>query len=264
MADKKVKMGPFEQICYAGARALEDKTITFAGTGLPMLSCLFAQRTWAPDMNIIFEAGSLGVQLWMGLPLSVGDTRASTRACIIKGLCFAFESQQRGYSDFAFIGGAEIDKYGNINSTCFGEYEKPKVRFPGSGGAAAMASNSDRIIAIMALEKRRFRDKVYFITSLGFGDGSPDYRWTAGVHGRGPYRVVTDVATFGYDVGNTNRMMLLEYHPDLSVEAIQARCELELLISPDVKPTPLPSQDELQLMVTEVDPERYFLGKTVE
>lgn len=264
MAQKKVKIGPYEMICYYGAKVLEDNTIVFAGTGLPMLACLFAQRTWAPNLNVIFEAGSLGVQMWMGLPLSVGDTRASTRSCIVKGLCFAFEGQQRGYSDYGFIGGAEIDKYGNINSTCFGEYEKPKVRFPGSGGAGAMAANSDRIIAILALEKRRFRDKVYFITSLGFGDGTLDYRWKAGVHGRGPYRVVTDVALFGYDVGKTNRMMLLEYHPDLSIEKIQDRCELELLIAPDVKPMELPSDDHLNLMVTAVDPEHYFLGKTVE
>jgi len=259
----KVKIGPYEMICFYGAKVLEDNTIVFAGTGLPMLACLFAQRTWAPNLNVIFEAGSLGVQMWMGLPLSVGDTRASTRSCIVKGLCFAFESQQRGYSDYGFIGGAEIDKYGNINSTCFGEYEKPKTRFPGSGGAGAMAANSDRVIAILALEKRRFRDKVYFITSLGFGDGSSDYRWKSGVHGRGPYRVVTDVALFGYDVGNTNRMMLLEYHPDMSIEAIQDRCELELLVAPDVKKMEIPSEDHLNLMVTAVDPEHYFLGKTV-
>jgi glutaconate CoA-transferase subunit B len=261
---QKIKIGPYEMICLTGARCLEDKTVVFVGTGLPMLASLFAQRTWAPNVNLIFEGGSIGPILWMGLPLSVGDIRAGTRACMVKGLCAVFEGQQRGYSDYAFIGGAEIDKYGNINSTCFGEYEKPKTRFPGSGGAGAMAANSDRIIAIMALEKRRFRDKVYYITSVGFGDGTPDYRWKAGVHGRGPYRVVTDVALFGYDVGKTNRMTLLEYHPDLSPAQIQERCELELLIAPDVKPMPLPTEDQLRLMVTEVDPEHYFLGKTVE
>jgi glutaconate CoA-transferase subunit B len=261
---EKIKAGPFEVLCLTGARCLEDKTVVFVGTGLPMLASLFAQRTWAPNLSLIFEGGSLGPILWMGLPLSVGDIRAGTRSCMVKGLCAVFEGQQRGWSDYAFIGGAEIDTYGNINSTCFGEYEKPKVRFPGSGGAGAMAANSDRIIAIMALEKRRFREKVYYITSIGFGDGQPDYRWKAGVHGRGPYRVVTDVAMFGFDVGNTNKMVLLEYHPTLSVEQVQERCELKLTISPDVKPMVLPTQEQLKLMVTEVDPERYFLGKTVE
>ena len=149
--------GPFEMIAYTGSRVLEDDTIVFVGTGLPIIAAMHAQHTHAPNLNMIFEAGSLGAVLEQGLPLSVGDTRAFRKARFAKGLCAAFELTQRGYADVAFIGGAQIDMYGNINSHFQGgNYNRPGTRFPGSGGAGAMAANCERTIAIMALEKRRF------------------------------------------------------------------------------------------------------------
>ena len=180
---------PYEMIAYTGSKVLEDNTIVFVGTGLPIISALHAQMTHAPNLQMIYEAGSLAPILELGLPLSVGDTRVANRACFLKGMCQAFELTQRGVADYAFIGGAQIDKYGNVNSTIIGEeYTKPKVRFPGSGGAGAMAASCEKTIVIMPLEKRRFVEQVDFITSIGFGDGSPDYRKRAGVVGSGPYR----------------------------------------------------------------------------
>lgn len=255
-------VGPYERISYTGSMVQRDKTVVFVGTGLPMIAILHAQRTHAPDINIIFEAGSLGVILWMGLPLSVGDTRASTRSCIVKGLCLSFELQQRGHSDIAFIGGAQVDEYGNINSTCMGDvYEKPRVRFPGSGGAGAMAANSARTIMILALEKRRFTKVCDFITSIGYGDGSPGYRWRAGVHGDGPYRVICDSALFGFR--EDRKMELLQVRPGLTKEEIHARCDFDLLFAPQVVEMPDPPPDDLKLLIDVIDPEHYFLGKKV-
>jgi glutaconate CoA-transferase subunit B len=148
-----------------------------AYTPLPMIAAMHAQLTHAPGLGMIFEAGALSPILDMGLPLSVGDTRACRKACYLKGLCAVFELTQRGCADYAFIGGAQIDCYGNVNSTFEGgSYSKPRTRFPGSGGAGVMAASCEKTIIIMALEKRRFVKKLDFLTSIGFGDGSPDYR----------------------------------------------------------------------------------------
>lgn len=255
--------GPFEMIAFAGSRVLEDETVVFVGTGLPIIAALHAQLTHAPSLNMIFEAGSFGAILEQGLPLSVGDTRAFRKAVYAKGLCGAFELTQRGYADYAFIGGAEIDMYGNLNSTFQGgTYSESKVRFPGSGGAGAMSANCEKTIAIMALEKRRFVEKVQFVTSIGYGDGSPDYREKAGVYGSGPYRVITNEALFGFDP-ETKRMMLLEVLPGRTAADIQEKVGFELLISPDLKEMAEPTAEDLRLLREECDPDGYFLKRKV-
>ena len=256
--------GPFEMIAYTGAKVLEDETIVFVGTGLPIIGAMFAQLTHAPHLNMIFEAGSLAAILEQGMPLSVGDTRAFRKAVFAKGLCAAFELTQRGYSNYAFIGGAQIDMYGNINSHFQGgTYSKPKTRFPGSGGAGAMAANCEKTISIMALEKRRFVEKLDFVTSIGFGDGSPDYRKKAGVMGSGPYRVITNQALFGFDE-DTHRMMLLEVLPGKTADDIQELVSFELLISPDLREMTEPNEEDLRLLRDECDPDGYFLKRKTE
>ena len=255
--------GPFEMIAYTGSRVLEDETIVFVGTGLPIIAAMHAQLTHAPNLNMIFEAGSLAAILEQGMPLSVGDTRAFRKALFAKGLCAAFELTQRGYADYAFIGGAQIDMYGNINSHFQGgTYSRTGTRFPGSGGAGAMAANCEKTISIMALEKRRFVERLDFVTSIGFGDGTPDYRRKAGVMGAGPYRVITNQALFGFD-HETRRMMLLEVLPGMSAADIQDLVGFELLISPDLKEMPPPSEADLRLLRETCDPEGYFLKRKV-
>ena len=256
--------GPFEMIAYTGARVLKDETIVFVGTGLPIIASMFAQLTHAPNLNMIFEAGSLAAILEQGMPLSVGDTRAFRKAVFAKGLCAAFELTQRGYSDYAFIGGAQIDMYGNINSHFEGgTYSKARTRFPGSGGAGAMAANCEKTISIMALEKRRFVEKLEFVTSIGFGDGSPGYRRKAGVMGSGPYRVITNQALFGFDE-ETHRMMLIEVLPGKTPEDIQNLVSFELFISPELKEMKEPSAKDLRLLREECDPDGYFLKRKIE
>ena len=256
--------GPFEMIAYTGSQVLEDETIVFVGTGLPIVASMFAQLTHAPNLNMIFEAGSLAAILEQGMPLSVGDSRSFRRALYAQGLCGVFELTQRGYADYAFIGGAQIDMYGNINSHFQGgSYSVPKVRFPGSGGAGSMAASCERTISIMALEKRRFVERLDFVTSIGFGDGSPNYRRKAGVLGSGPYRVITNQALFGFDDA-THRMMLLEVAPGKTAEDIQDQVGFELLISPELKEMAVPSDDDLALLREQCDPEGYFLQRKVK
>jgi glutaconate CoA-transferase subunit B len=255
---------PFEMISYTGSRILEDNKIVFVGTGLPIIAAMYAQLTHAPGLGLIFEAGALSPLLDMGMPLSVGDTRACRKACFLKGLCVVFELAQRGYADYAFIGGAQIDPYGNVNSTFEGNsYKKASTRFPGSGGAGAMAANCEKTIIIMALEKRRFVTKLDFLTSIGFGDGSSDFREKAGVMGSGPYRVITDEALFGFDE-KTRRMMLLEVAPGKSPEQIQEKVSFDLLVAPNLKEMKEPTEEDLKLLREECDPEGYFLKRELK
>ena len=255
---------PFEMIAYTGSRVLEDNKIVFVGTGLPIIASMHAQLTHAPGLGLIFEAGALSPILDIGMPLSVGDTRACHKACYLKGLCAVFELTQRGHADYAFIGGAQIDKYGNVNSTFEGgSYTKPRTRFTGSGGAGAMAANCEKTIVIMALEKRRFVEKLEFLTSVGYGNGSPDYREKAGVLGRGPYRVITNAALFGFEE-KTRQMMLIEVAPGMTAEQIQERVDFELLISPDLKEMKVPSLEDLKILREVCDPDGYFLAREVK
>jgi len=255
---------PVEMIAYTGSRVLEDNKIVFVGTGLPIIASMHAQLTHAPGLGMIFEAGSLSPILEIGMPLSVGDTRACHKACYLKGLCAAFELTQRGHADYAFIGGAQIDIHGNVNSTFEGgKYTRAKTRFPGSGGAGAMAANCEKTIIIMALEKRRFVKKLDFLTSIGFGDGSSYYREKAGVMGSGPYRVITNEALFGFD-RKSRRMMLLEVVPGRTPEQIQEKVSFELLVSPDLRDMKEPTEEDLRLLREVCDPDGYFLARKVK
>ena len=198
------------------------------------------------------------------MPLSVGDTRARHKACYLKGLSSVFELTQRGHADFAFIGGAQIDMYGNVNSTFEGgTYKAAKTRFPGSGGAGAMAANCERSIIIMALEPRRFTPKLDFLTSIGYGDGSAGYREKAGVMGSGPYRVITNEALFGFDE-DTRRMTLLEVQQGKTAEDIQQKVSFELLVSPDLGEMAEPSEEDLKLLREKCDPDGYFLARKLK
>jgi glutaconate CoA-transferase subunit B len=255
---------PFEMIAFTGSRVLEDNKIVFVGTGLPIIASMHAQLTHAPGLGLIFEAGPLAPMLEMGMPLSVGDTRACRKACYLKGLSAVFELTQRGHADYAFIGGAQIDMYGNINSTFEGgNYIEALTRFPGSGGAGAMAANCEKTIAIMALEPRRFVNQCNFVTSIGHGDGSADYREKAGVMGSGPYRVITNEALFGFDE-ETHRMMLLEVIPGKTAEYIQNKVSFDLMISPNLKEMDEPTEKDLKLLREKCDPDGFFLARKVK
>lgn len=251
-----------EMLVVAGSRQLEDRKVIFAGTGLPMVGITLAQLTHAPGIIPVFEAGAVGSSLTRGLPLSVGDSRTSSRACYMQGLNSSFELTQRGFIDIGFIGGAEIDPFGNLNSTMIGnfpeQYQKPIVRLPGSGGAGDMACSCTYTIIIMAHESRRFKEKLSYYTSMGHLDGSPGARHKAGLQGHGPWRVITSKALLGFDKA-TKRMKILATMPGETVDSVQAATGFPLLIDKNIYSFDPPTQEEINLIRETIDPQGFFI-----
>lgn len=253
---------PEEMIVIAGSRVLEDKKVVFAGTGLPIIAITLAQLTHAPNLVPVFEAGAVGPTLNKGLPLSVGDSRTTISASFLQGLNTTFEFAQRGFCDIGFIGGAEIDPYGNVNSTMIGqfpeEYGKPQVRLPGSGGAHDMACSTERTIIIMKHESRRFKEKLSYLTSPGYIDGTLGARRKAGLLGKGPFKVITTKAILGFDE-KTFKMKLLATLPGETVESVVKNTGFELIIPDLVEEFKPPTPKELYLIREVIDPERYYI-----
>jgi len=256
-----------EMIVVAGARLLPDNKVIFAGTGLPLVAITLAQLTHAPGIVPVFEAGAVGPSLSRGLPLSVGDSRTTNKANYLLGLNSAFELTQRGFADIGFIGGAEIDPYGNLNSTMMGafpdNYQSPKTRLPGSGGASDMACSCEQTIIIMVHEPRRFNEKLNYVTSPGYLDGSPNARWNAGLAGQGPQRVITTKAILGFD-DDTRRMKLIATLPGETVQSIQDATGFKLIIPDDVYAFEPPTVEETHLIREVIDPKGYFVKKTIK
>src|SRR5215467_1773744 len=213
-------------ICCA-ARLLENGRTVAVGTGVPCAAAMLAQRTAAPDLVIFFEAGGVAPRL-PTMPISVGDSRTFYRAVMATSMADVMETCQRGLVDYTFLGGAQIDAYGNLNSTLIGtNYQKPKVRLPGSGGANDLASLCWRILVVTSHDRRRFVEKLDFLTTPGYLTG-PGAREAAGLPpGTGPYRVITDLAVMGFDE-QTKRMQLLSLHPGVSLEQVRAATGFEL------------------------------------
>src|SRR5947199_6954360 len=184
-------------ICCA-ARLLEDGRTVAVGTGVPCAAAMLAQRTTAPNLVILFEAGGVAPQL-PTMPISVGDSRTFYRGLMATSMADIMETCQRGLMDYTFLGGAQIDAYGNLNSTQIGgTYERPGVRLPGSGGANDLASLCWRILVVTTNDRRRFVEKLDFLTTPGYLSG-PGAREGAGLApGSGPYRVLSDLAVLGY------------------------------------------------------------------
>jgi glutaconate CoA-transferase subunit B len=246
-------------ICCA-ARALEDGRTVAVGTGVPCAAAMLAQRTHAPRLTILFEAGGIAPQL-PTMPISVGDSRTFYRAVMATSMADVMETCQRGMVDYTFLGGAQIDPYGNLNSTLIGtDYSKPKVRLPGSGGANDLASLCWRILVVTAHDRRRFVEKLDFLTTPGYLTG-PGAREAAGLPANtGPYRVITDLAVMGYHE-STKRMQVLSVHPGVTLEQVRARTGFELGVVEPLTVTAAPTDDELRLLHVEVDPHRYLLGR---
>lgn len=253
-----------EIIVVAGAKVLEDKKVVFVGTGLPMVASLLAKLTHAPGLITVFEAGAVGPPLLHGLPLSVGDSKTFTGASYVKGLNAAFELTQRGFADFGFIGGAEVDMFGNLNSTMIGNfpegYQKPKVRLPGSGGASDMAASCERTILIVPHDKKKFNAKLNYITSPGHLDGSPNARYNAGMQGKGPYRLISTKGIFDFEE-KSKRMRILSTFPGETIESIQAATGFELLIAPNVSEFPAPTAEEVRMIREDIDPTGVFVKR---
>lgn len=247
-----------EIMAVAAAREIGDREVVFAGTGLPMLGAMLAQRTHAPGCSIVFEAGGVDPQM-LHLPMSVGDSRTLVGAAMAAGLLEAFTYiLQGGRVDVGFLGGAQIDRYGNLNSTALGDYRRPAVRFPGSGGSADVAALSGRTVVIARHEKRRFPERVDYRTSPGWLEGG-DSRERAGLPGGGPAAVVTTLGVIRYRPGS-REPYLASFHPGQTPASVQAETGFALDLS-DAEETRAPAREELEILRRAVDPEGVFLGR---
>lgn len=243
-------------ICLA-ARLMEDGTTAFIGTGIPMLAASLAQKMQAPNLVPVFEFGGTGGSL-EDLPLAVGEARTFYRAVAASGICDIMETAQRGFIEYGFLGGAQIDCYGNLNSTVIGDHDRPKVRLPGSGGANDVGSLCWRTIAIMRHDKRRFVPQVDFLTTPGYLSG-PAARESAGLPpGTGPYRVVTNLALLGFDE-KTKHMQLLALNPGVTLEQVIENTGFELIIPDRVEHNEPPTAEELRVLREEVDPNKLYI-----
>lgn len=248
---------PTELLICSAARLMTDNSTAFIGTGIPMLAASLAQHMHAPNLVTIFEFGGTGAILEK-LPLAVGGSRTFHRALAASGICDIVETAQRGFIEYGFLGGAQIDPYGNLNSTVIGDHDHPKVRLPGSGGGNDVGSHCWQTIAIMRHDRRRFVHKVDFITTPGYLTG-PGARENAGLPaGTGPYRVVSNLGIMGYHP-ETCQMILLATQPGITVEDVLENTGFELLLPEDVEVNPSPTTDELRILREKVDRDRLYI-----
>jgi len=236
----------------SAARSLAGVRTVFVGVGMPNVACNLARLTLAPDLELIYESGVYGAQP-ARLPLSIGDPTLVSGSIAVVGMADLFGLYlQRGHVDVAFLGGAQVDRFGNLNTTVIGDYGQPKVRLPGSGGAAEIATSANRIFIMMRLNKRAFVDSLDFVTSPGHLSGG-DARAHAGLRGVGPQLVVTDFALF--DFSNPDcEMQLASLHTGASRDEVRAAVGWKLRESASVQETAPPTEDELRLLREELDP----------
>lgn len=247
-------------ICTA-SRFLEDGKSVVVGTGLPMLAAMLAQKTHAKNLLLMFEAGGIA-PLLPALPLSVGDSRTHYKSLVATSMPDIMEGCARGIVDYAFLGGAQIDRFGNLNSTMIGDnYERPKVRLPGSGGANDLASLCWNTIIIIKMDKHKFVEKLDFLTTPGYLDG-PGCREKAGLPpGSGPYKVITDYCVISFNE-DTKEMEIESLHPKVTLEEVQSRASFKLNFkNGKLETTKIPNQKELELLRKEIDPKGQVISK---
>ncbi len=245
-----------ELMIVAASRALRGNRTVFVGVGLPNIACNLARRSHSPDMELVYESGVFGAQP-ARLPLSIGDPTLVSGATSVMSMADLFMLYlQRGLIDVALLGGAQIDRFGNLNTTVIGDYAAPRTRLPGSGGACEIAINARRIFMIMRLSKRAFVSRIDFLTSPGHLDGG-DARRRLGMPGLGPDQVITDKALFTFD--NPEReMMLTELAAGQTVESIQAAVGWPLRVAPELRQMTPPTAEELAIVRQELDPQGLY------
>ncbi|MGH3450770.1 MAG: CoA-transferase subunit beta [Haloechinothrix sp.] len=233
-----------EMMSIAAARALTGDKRCFVGIGLPSTAANLARRTHAPDLVLVYESGTLGSKP-SRLPASIGDGILAETADAVISVPEVFNYWlQPGRIDVGFLGAAQLDKFGNINTTVIGgDYARPKVRLPGAGGAPEIAASCLEVFVVVRQGKRSFVDRVDFITSFGHGRGKGD-RERLGLPGAGPTLVITDLGMFRPDP-ETRELVLTELHPGVTVEQVREATGWELKVSPDLGGTPAPTADEL-------------------
>ncbi len=241
-----------ELMIVNAARELVGERVVFVGVGIPNIAANLAKRSIAPDLQLVYEAGVFGAEP-SRLPLSIGDpclVTGATLACAMADLFFYY--LQGGLIDVGFLSGAQIDRFGNINTTVIGGYDDPEVRLPGSGGACEIAQHAKKVMMISPMQKRRFPEQVDFVTSAGYLNGG-DARRRLRVPGQGPAVVVTDIGILRFH-SQTREMYLAALHPGTTVAQARANVEWELLVADPLPVTAPPGAKELQIIREELDP----------
>src|SRR5436309_15473917 len=242
-----------EMMIVASARQLAGERVCFVGVGPPNIACNLARRTVAPGLELVYEAGVFGA-VPPRLPLSIGDPTLVTGSLQVTSMFELFAYYlQAGLIDVGFLGASQIGRWGNINTTVIGDYGRPKVRLPGSGGACEIAINARKVFVIMRQGRRSFVEKLDFRTSPGHsGDREHDRR--RGWWGSGPTVVVTDLAEYRFDEA-TGEMTLARLHPGVTLDEVRENMAWEPTVVPDLAETPPPTDEELRLIREELDPQ---------
>lgn len=246
---------PSEIMAARAASELKNGDVVFVGIGLPNLACNLARATHAPDMCMIYESGAVGA-VPDRLPVSIGDPALVTDSLAIVGMGDIFQNYlQRGFIEVGFLGGAQVDRYGNINTTVIGDYKNPKVRLPGSGGACEIAVHSRRLLIVMRMTPKSFVEKCDFITSPGQRSHGKS-RKDLNLPGAGPVTTITDLGVCQFV---DDEMMLTEIYPGVTEEKVLASCGWPLKISKNLKLTEAPTKHVIDLLRTKLDPQRMYL-----
>ena len=242
-----------EMMIVASARQLERERVCFVGVGPPNIAVNLAKRTVNPALELVYESGVFGANP-ARLPLSIGDPTLATGATAITSMfeLFAFYLQA-GLIDVGFLGASQIDRYGNINTTVIGDYARPKVRLPGSGGACEIAINARKVFVIMPQANRSFVDGIDFTTSPGFLAGKRPLGWI----GKGPSVVVTQLGVYGFDEGS-GEMELRSLHPGVDLGQVREATSWDLRVADDLAETPAPTKEELGIIREQLDPEGVY------
>lgn len=245
---------PNERMVFRASQELHDQDVVFVGIGLPNLACNLARSLHAPQLFMIYEAGAVGA-VPDRLPISIGDPALVTGSLSVVSQGEIFQSfLQRGLIEVGFLGGAQIDRFGNINSTVIGPYDNPKVRLPGSGGACEIATHAKRLLVVMKMSPKSFVEKCDFVTSPGHRYGEHS-RSELGLPGGGPELIVTDLCVFRFVKGVATVTELFE---GVSIEDVQAQCGWKVDVASQIQQIPTPSQ-EIAEKIRALDPQRLYL-----
>jgi glutaconate CoA-transferase subunit B len=248
---------PGEIMVTRAAKELKNDEVVFVGIGLPNLACNLARRLQAPDLILIYESGAVGA-VPSRLPLSIGDPCLVTDSISVCSMVEAFYYYlQGGMIDVGFLGGAQVDRFGNINSTIIGKYGKPTVRLPGSGGACEISIHSKKIIIILKQNKKTFPENLDFVTSPGHIDeNNPRNEYE--MPGKGPVLAITDLGVYTFSK-DTHEMSLTEIHPGVSLSTIRENTGWKVKISDGLATTTAPSMEELRIIREDLDPDKIYL-----
>lgn len=245
-------------MAVAAARELRDGEVVFVGIGLPNLACLLARATHAPNLVLIYESGAVGARP-ARLPLSIGDPALVTGSLMVCGMADVFQCfLQSGRIEAGFLGAAQIDRWGNINTTVVGDYARPRVRLPGSGGAPEIAIHARRTLVITRLDRRAFPERVDFITSPGHRDRAGVTRQSSGMPGAGPVRVITDQGILAPNA-ESGQLELAAVFPGAEIETIRRSVQWPLSLRSPLERVGAPTEVELRTLREVVDPGRVFL-----